>query len=95
MLPIEGRPRITHVAIRVGDTIYALPKPNRHHHVIRWMVDAKGFETVESHGDDQGFVDEAGTYLTREQALVSALMNGQVKDPTDIRCGQLFSEDVW
>lgn len=90
-----SRPRITHVAIRVNDVIYALPAPNRHHHVIWWMVDDKGFETVHASGDNQGFVDAEGSYLTRQQALVAALANDQVKDSSQVRCNMLFSEDVW
>lgn len=89
------RPPITHVAIRFGGKIWSLPKPNRHHHVIRLICDQTGATHVDSHGDDQGFLDASGRYLRRRQALISALANGQVKDPRDIRCNMLFSEDVW
>lgn len=89
------RPPITHVAIRFGGKIYSLPKPNRHHDVIRKIVEETGADHVDGSEDDQGFLDESGRYLRRSQALVSALMNDQVKDPDGIRCGKLFSEDVW
>lgn len=91
----QVRPRITHVAIRVGDAIYALPAPNRHHHIIRWMVDEKGFDTVEAHGDDQGFVDADGHYLTRKQALVSAQLNDQMRVDQPVWHGELYSENLW
>jgi hypothetical protein len=89
------RPPITHVAIRFGGKVWPLPAPNRHHDVIRLIVEQTGASTVDSHGDDQGFLDANGRYLNRRQALVSAEVNGQLKDPANIRCGQLFSEDVW
>ena len=92
---MPDRPKITHVAIRFQGRIFSLPAPNRHHHVIRHIVDELGVRYVNSHGEDQGFLDESGQYLTRKQALVSALLNDQVKDPTQIRAGELFSEDVW
>lgn len=91
----SGRPRITHVAIRFNGTTYSLPAPNRHHHIIRMIVDTTDAETVDAREEDQGFLDETGQYLNRKQALVSALVNDQVKDPSQIRCKMLFSEDVW
>jgi hypothetical protein len=89
------RPKITHVAIRFEGVVYSLPQPNRHHDVIRFIVNTTGATHVDAHGEDQGFLDESGAYLTRQQALVSALLNGQVKQPNQIRLGMLFSEDVW
>lgn len=58
-----------------------------------WTHDV--FDHLDASGEDQGFLDESGQYLTRKQALASALMNGQVKDPSAVRCGMLFSEDLW
>lgn len=86
-------PKITHVAVRFQGVVYSLPAPNRHHHVL-WHIVGTG---VASHvdNDEQGFLDENGTFLDRKQALVNALDNNQVKDPNDIRCNMLFSEDVW
>ena len=94
-MPDSERPRITHVAMRFEGKVYSLPAPNRHHHLIRLIVEETGAEYVDTLGDDQGFLDESGQYLTRRQALVSALINGQVKDEKNIRAGQLFSEDLW
>ena len=84
---------ITHVAIRFRDQIWSLPRPNRHHHVIRMIVEKTNCETVCD--DEQGFLDDTGQFLTREEALKVALQHNQVKDVNDIRCGMLFSEDVW
>lgn len=88
-------PRITHVAVRFRGKVYSLLPPNRHHHVLWMIAEETGAKLVDVNGDNQGFLDETGRYLTREQALVSALANKQVKDENDIRAGQLFSEDVW
>lgn len=92
---MTDRPKITHVAIRFQGVIYSLPAPNRHHHVIRHIVETTGAKSVDSREEDQGFLDESGRYLTRKQALYSARVNNQIKPGTVIRLNQLFSEDVW
>lgn len=89
------RPKITHVAVRFGGEIYSLPAPNRHHHVIQMIYDKFGDDVTDISGENQGFLDASGVYLIREEALISALENKQVKNENDIRAGQLFSEDVW
>lgn len=89
------RTKLTHVAIRFRGKTYALPAPNRHHHVIAFIVRETGVDHVDARDEDQGFLDESGTYLNRKQALVSADLLGQLKPGTVVRCGQLFSEDVW
>jgi hypothetical protein len=91
------RPPITHVAVRFNEQVWSLPKPFRHQNIIRTIADLTGETSIDCNEDrgDQGFLDATGRYLTRKQALVSALLNKQVKDENDIRCGMLFSEDVW
>jgi hypothetical protein len=85
---------LTHVAIRFQGKVWALPAPNRHHHVIRHIVEQTEVDHVDAREDDQGFLDENGTYR-RSAALFHALKHGQVKDPKQDRCGMLFSEDLW
>lgn len=89
------RGKITHVAIRFRGIVYSLPQPNRHHHVIRFIIDTTGISSVDVGDHDQGFLDEGGKYLTRRQALGIARLYGQVKDPARVRAGQLTSEDLW
>lgn len=90
------RPPITHVAIRFEGTTYSLLAPNRHHDVIMKIVKDLGISYyIETRGEDQGFLDATGRYLTRKQALLSALCNNQVKDESKIRLDMLFSEDLW
>jgi hypothetical protein len=87
---------ITHVAIRFNGIIYSLPKPNRHHNVIRHIVDTTGVKYVDAHGIDQGFLDDTGAYLNRKQALRHALTCMQVKENTmGPKLGELYSEDIW
>ncbi len=89
-------PRITHVAIRFQGTVYSLPAPNRHHDVIRKIAEETGADTVPSMGEDQGFLDAEGRYLTRRQALGVAGREGQIKENAlGPEIGKLFSEDVW
>lgn len=101
---MSDRLPITHVAIRFQGRIWSLPKPYRHHHILRtiiWLSKEFGeytgdkIDAVDTYDEDQGFLDEAGTYLNRKQALVNALLNGQVKDENKIRHNMLFSEDLW
>lgn len=89
------RKKITHVAIRFNGVIYSLPAPNRHHNVISHIVETTNALAVDAYDEDEGFLDEDGRYLNRKQALVNAMEHDQVKDVNNIRCGQLFSEDVW
>lgn len=89
-------PKITHVAIRFGGTVYSLAAPNRHHDVIRHIVETTGAETVTSMGEDQGFLDDEGIYWTRRQALKIAVRENQLKEGAlGPQLGRLFSEDLW
>lgn len=92
---MRDRAKLTHVAIRFRGVVYSLPAPNRHHHVIGEIIRLTGVETVDAPTDDQGFLDENGTFLNSHQALVSAKLFDQLKPGTVIRAERLFSEDVW
>lgn len=89
---------ITHVAIWRNDTIYALPKPNRHHHIIHSLM-PKAERYTDGHWDIQGFLDDQGNFLDREQALRHAAEHHQVIRPDDTnklyQGSELFSEDLW
>lgn len=79
---------IERVAIRYKGHTHSLPRPNRHHDVIRDIGGING-------NDQQGFLTSSGRFVRREEALKIALAANQVLDPSNIRAGQLFSEDVW
>ncbi len=87
---------ITHVAIRFQGNVYSLPAPNRHHHVIRLIVEQTGVKYVDSRDDDQGFLIDGGEYVRRKPALRVARECGQLK-PGGMgeKLGKLYSEDVW
>lgn len=89
-------PRIVGVALRAPDgTIYSLPAPNRHHHLIQHVVSE--LKVIERVGTDweQGFVDSEGRWLRRKPALIVATKANQLKPGTVTRGGQLYSEDIW
>ena len=79
------------VAIRQDGTVYGLQKPNRHHDVIRHMVDERNIPPPIR--GEQGFYDEESEFISREKARELAIESGQCKEPRH-RC-LLFSEDLW
>jgi hypothetical protein len=92
---VSDRSKITHVAIKFQGITYSLPAPNRHHDVIRHIIETTGVETVNAYDENQGFLDESGRYLNRTQALGSAMLNNQIKPGVTPKLRKLFSEDVW
>lgn len=90
---------ITHVAIIFRGEVFSLPKPCRHHHVLQTINRALalyGLSPVDDSatGKDQGFVDEDGLFLDREQAWERACATGQ-RIGESVCPGTLFSEDLW
>lgn len=86
---------ITHVAVRFRGQVWSLPAPNRHHDVIRHIVRRTGAYYVDAHGDDQGFLDSAGNYLTRSQAYRLAEAAGQLRADRPNWDYELYSENLW
>lgn len=86
---------ITHVAIRFKGIIYSLQKPNRHHNVIQKIVELTHVDTVDAHGNDQGFLDDTGKYLNRKEALEVAKASDQLRSDRPIWNNELFSENLW
>jgi hypothetical protein len=84
---------IESVAIVYQDEMHVLPRPNRHHNVIREIAKKNG---IGIHGGDiQGFMTNKGRFVNRVEGLEIALAANQVLDPTNIRAGRLYSEDLW
>lgn len=82
---------ITHVAVQYNGQTYSLPKPNRHHNVIRLIGGISG-----SH--QEGFLDASGRFLSRIAAMQMAKDTGQLKrapDPKLYQGPELYSEDLW
>lgn len=79
------------VAIIIGGKVESLPKPNRHHDIIRKFPNDK-----HEHGD-QGFIDDNRGFVSRGVALAivqdekQPLITGKFMAPGH----GLFSEDLW
>ena len=86
---------ITHVAIRFHGKTYSLPKPNRHHNVIRHICETEKVAYVDAHDDDQGFLDDKGRYLTRKEAWSVAAEADQIRNDRPIYMYDLYSENLW
>ena len=83
--------RIVGVGIVVNNKLYALPKPNRHHHCIHLAYKEIKKQVVT---DSQGFTTSAGRYVLREEALDIAKKAEQLLARHQHET-QLFSESVW
>lgn len=81
---------IVAAAIELNGTVWSLPRPARHHHVISLMVE-KGAETPIK--GTQGFLTHEGTFLTRRQAELHARECGQLMER--LTGSILTSEDLW
>ena len=87
---------ITHVAIVYDNKTYSLPKPNRHHNVVRMIFQDNGIGVKGP--DTQGFLDSSGKFLNRRDAMVLATSTGQLNRlPGDhvYQGPDLYSEDLW
>lgn len=82
---------ITHVAMIYQGKLWTLPKPNRHHNIIKLYYKTTGLSLNEH---KEGFLDDHGNFLDRTQALKHALNCGQIKEPK-FQPDLLFSEDLW
>jgi len=71
--------------------VYQLPRPSRHHHVIKEMV-KDGCATPIT--GEQGFILSNGRFAGRIKAKFIAKKAGQLLDRASSR-SELFSECVW
>lgn len=83
--------RVVAAAIRSEATgeIFSVPRPGRHHNVIALM--GARF----SQRDQQGFLLQDGSFVSRRAAMECALRTGQVSRENVYSDRGLFSEDVW
>lgn len=77
-------------AIRQSGVIYTLPRPARHHDIIKHMVVDKGIPAPIT--GEQGFIDDHEGFIGRKSAFVIALKCNQVRLES---MPKLFSEDMW
>lgn len=85
---------VKEAAIRLNGTVHSVPRPGRHHTIIRILVLEKGFKPPIS--GEQGFVLSNGEFVRRKEALQVAIEAGQL-DIEDCHAPSigLFSEDLW
>jgi hypothetical protein len=87
--------KIISAALKIGEAIISMPRPNRHHNLLREIF-------LQTDGSNlgkraiQGFLTDEGTFLTREEAFVVALRFGLFKWGSKPHSSHiLFSEDLW
>ena len=86
--------RIETAAIRdINGKVWTLPRPRRHHDIIRSMREA-GYDGPVNGVDQQGFVLSDGRYCRRKVAWHVAEDAGQLKNGKMIG-PQLTTEDLW
>jgi hypothetical protein len=86
--------RIDMAAVLHADgTLYAVPRPGRHHTVIR-IMNTLGVWGPNGSRHEQGFVTSHGRFVRRVAAKRIAVLAGQVV-PGSLDMRELFSENVW
>lgn len=85
---------IVGVAIEVTPgRVFTLPRPYRHHHVIRVAADLGEKTPIIG---EQGFVTSTGRFVDRKEAGRIADANGQANRTVGSHeGGDLYSEDLW
>jgi hypothetical protein len=91
---MDSPERIDRAAVRCGDKVYSVPRPGRHHDILRVIFEANDPLLPLITLRDQGFVTDQGRFVSREEACVIARAAGQILVKTNPEY-QLFSEDVW
>lgn len=98
VLRLEWRKRtkseITCSAIKVeSGIVYECPKPMRHCHVMREIVDNHGGKKPVT--GEQGFTTADSRFLDRKTAYRTARLGLQILDDVVTPKFELYSEDVW
>lgn len=66
--------------------IWALPRPCRHHDILKHVPD--------EHTAEQGFILSDGSFVDRVTAKSYAMLNNQILEDHG-KLPELFSEDMW
>lgn len=85
---------ISTAAIEVDGEVWTLPRPARHHVLIRaWCMShyKDGKDARIPDGYEPGFVTDYGRFVDTEEAARIAFKAGQIDEEKRI----LFSEDLW
>lgn len=82
--------KIVAAAVHIDGFTASLPRPARHHHVLRKLHEAG----ISVHHGEQGFLTSDGKFVDRQLAKSIAIGADQLL-PNTPKTGDLFSEDVW
>lgn len=63
--------------------------------VMREVLNTIDYPHYKREGYQQGFIDQFGNFLTREEAWVIATANGQICRDVDTTPGKLYSEHLY
>jgi aryl-alcohol dehydrogenase-like predicted oxidoreductase len=83
---------IVSAAVNAYGAIWSLPRPARHHDVLR-AIDEAGLSAIAPGPDAQGFLTSDGRFVDRKAAVRIALDAEQIKEPQ--WPPDLYSEDLW
>lgn len=93
--PLENQvPIVTGVAVAVRDTMYSLPAPFRHHHIVQSDRYYEALRKSETEPGEQGFVVNGTFFASRKQAMEIARAANQLLDRSRL-ANELYSEEVW
>lgn len=84
---------IEKAAILIDGVVHSVERPGRHHTIIKQLVEEKNFKPPIK--GIQGFVDNNGNFLNRNEALIVAINANQVKIENLLTKSILISEDLW
>ena len=87
--------RIISAAVRIGEMIFSLPPPARHHDVLHNM--SENITPGQGPTWEQGFLTTSGRFVGRREGYVLARWAGQLDHvrPKTEPLVELFSEDLW
>jgi hypothetical protein len=93
VMPRGEQRRVDHAAVLLPDgAIFSVPPPGRHGEAAEMALNW-GATDDDVRDSTQGFTDEDGTFMCREEAALVAFRSGQIET---YRSGKLlFSEDLW
>lgn len=89
---------IVAAAISFHGMVCHLPRPARHHDILRSLkANFTGRTDIGYLNECQGFLSEGGDFLTRVEAYKHAVAVGQAltRRPVGYDGDELFSEDLW
>lgn len=87
---MKAKQYIVAAAVKEGTMTCSMPRPARHHNILRQMAEAGMPIPIIG---EQGFLTSDGLFVGRHRAKVIAVEASQIIGTRDH--DELFSEDVW